>query len=331
MNAGSLTPSQMAGQRLMVGFDGTAFNSDLQWLVTDLQVGGLILFSRNIEAPAQVAELCRSAQECAADCGQPPLFIGIDQEGGQVARLKKPFTEFPGNPAMAGEADADHFAAVTAAELRQVGINMNMAPVLDVAPRGFGSIMESRAFGGDPERVSRLGCRVIAGLQAGGVLSVAKHFPGIGRTILDSHVDLPVVDLEMADLDAMELPPFRAALDAGVAGVMLSHILYRSIDPDWPASLSIAIARDLLRGRMGYEGLVLTDDLDMGAVNDRFGIDAMVRQILRAEIDIMLICHKGPNIGRAHEILVAEIEGGGQVTAASAAACRRILKRKAAL
>lgn len=328
MTLNGYSPEQMAGQRLMVGFDGTDFDRDLAFLIEEFKVGGIILFSRNIQTPDQVAELCRSAQECAAACGQPGLFIAVDQEGGVVARLRKPFTEFPGNPAMAGEADADRFAAVTAAELRQVGINMNMAPVLDVAPEGFGSIMERRAFGSDPAWVSRLGCRVIRGLQEGGVLAVAKHFPGIGRTILDSHLDLPSADLGMDELEAMELPPFAAAFREGVAGVMLSHILYRGIDPVWPASLSVRIARDLLRERMGFEGLVLTDDLDMGAVNKHFGIEEMVERIVAAGIDIVLICHKGPNIGRAYDRLLEKTMAEAR---ASAASVDRILRKKQSL
>ncbi|WP_373501239.1 glycoside hydrolase family 3 protein [Desulfococcus sp.] len=328
MTVNGYSPEQMAGQRLMAGFDGTDFDGDLAFLIEDLKVGGIILFSRNIGTPQQVADLCRSAQECAAGCGQPGLFIAVDQEGGPVARLKRPFTEFPGNPAMTGEADADRFAAVTASELTQVGINMNMAPVLDVAPEGFGSIMETRAFGHDPEWVSRMGCRVIRGLQAGGVMAVAKHFPGIGRTTLDSHLDLPVVDLGMADLEALELPPFAAAFNEGVSGVMLSHILYRGIDPVWPASLSVRIARDLLRGRMGFEGLVLTDDLDMGAVGNHYGIDDMIRRIVAAEIDIVLICHKGPNIARAYDRLLAETQADGR---ASIASFHRIMQKKQAL
>jgi len=328
MNLDGYTLDQMAGQRLMVGFDGTGFNEDLKFLIEDLKVGGIILFARNIESPAQVAELCRSVQTCADRCGQPRLFIAIDQEGGLVARLKRPFTEFPGNPAMTGTDDADHFAAVTAAELKRVGINMNMAPVLDVAPRGFGSVMEGRAFGHDPTWVARMGCRVILGLQAGGVMAVAKHFPGIGRTVLDSHLALPVVDLDPADLEAVDLPPFSAAVEASVSGVMLSHILYRKIDPEWPASLSVRIAKDLLRSRMGFKGLVLTDDLDMGAVSRHFGISEIIQRIVLADIDIALICHKGPNIVQAFEDLVKVVGAGIQSDRAPGFSFRRILMKK---
>lgn len=328
MNLEKYSPEQIAGQRLMVGFDGTDFEKDLKFLIEDLKIGGIILFARNIESPAQLTELCSTAQQCAAGCGQPKLFIAVDQEGGPVARLKEPFTEFPGNPSMASAADADHFAAVTAAELKQVGINMNMAPVLDVAPLGFGSIMESRAFGHDPGWVSLLGCQVIRGLEAGGVMAVAKHFPGIGRTVLDSHLDLPVADLDPADLEAVDLPPFAAAFHTGVTGVMLSHILYPKLDARWPASLSVSIARDLLRGRMGFSGLVLTDDLDMGAVSRHFEIDDIIHRIVTAEIDIVLICHKGPNIERAYENLLKETRIGGRPTDPATASFRRIMAKK---
>ncbi|MDX9818902.1 MAG: beta-N-acetylhexosaminidase [Desulfococcus multivorans] len=328
MNAEDYTPEQMAGQRLMVGFDGTTFNAELKFLIEDLKVGGIILFARNIESPAQVAELCRSVQVCANGCGQPPLFIAVDQEGGLVARLKRPFTEFPGNAAMTGVEDADHFAAVTAAELKSVGINMNMAPVLDVAPLGFGSVMEGRAFGHDPAWVARLGCHVIKGLQAGGIMAVAKHFPGIGRTLLDSHLALPMVDLDPTDIETVDLPPFVAAVEASVSGVMLSHILYRKIDPKWPASLSVRIARDLLRSRMGFGGLVLTDDLDMGAVNRHFGISEIIQRIVLADIDIALICHKSPKIVQAYENLVKVMDADLQADLAPTSSLRRILMKK---
>ncbi|MGD9359571.1 MAG: glycoside hydrolase family 3 N-terminal domain-containing protein, partial [Desulfobacterales bacterium] len=156
---------QLAGQRLMVGFDGTDLNADLKFLIKRLKSGGIILFSRNIETPDQIKHLCNEVQNYAQRCGQPPLFIAIDQEGGQVARLKEPFSQFPGNPHMANEKDAVQFAETTAAELARVGINMNMAPVLDIAPETINSIMAERAFGADPAWVTRLGIKVIEHLQ----------------------------------------------------------------------------------------------------------------------------------------------------------------------
>jgi len=289
---------QLAGQRLMVGFDGTALNADLKALITTLKVGGLILFARNVETPDQIRNLCADAQAFAADCGQPPLFIAIDQEGGQVARLKPPFTQFPEKPPLKSEADAAKFARITARELLDAGINMNMAPVMDVADPTIDSVMLKRAFSHDPDIVAKIGAKVIAGLQKGRVMAVAKHFPGIGRTTLDSHIDQPILDADIEKLQ-VDLAPFAAAMDSRVAGMMLSHIRYSALDPDLPASLSAKIARDLLRNRMGYDGLVLTDDLDMGAISNYFDIGTAVDCILTADIDLILICHKGPAQGRA--------------------------------
>ena len=289
----------MAGQRLMVGFDGTVFSDDLKFLIGTLQVGGLILFSRNLTSPEQIRQLCRDCQACADRFGLPPLFIAIDQEGGQVARLKPPFTQFAGNPAMKHPEDAVYFARVTAMELKHLGVNMNMAPVLDVAPDGVDSIMAGRAFGSDPGWVASMGMTVIDHLQQRGIMAVAKHFPGIGRTVLDSHLALPDLDVDAKALTGFDLIPFQSAIQGNVAGIMLSHIRYTGIDPVWPASLSPAITADLLRRKMAYDGVVMTDDLDMGAIKPSHDIDTAVGQILMADVDIALICHKGPDIEAA--------------------------------
>lgn len=289
----------MAGQRMMAGFDGTDFNDDLRFLIETLRVGGLILFSRNLGTPEQVRGLCRDCQMCADRCGLPPLFIAIDQEGGQVARLRAPFTQFPGNPAMHDPTDAIHFARVTAMELKQVGVNMNMAPVLDVTPHGGDSIMAGRAFGSDPGWVSTMGATVIDHFQRRGVMAVAKHFPGIGRTVLDSHRALPDLAVDLKALSEVDLIPFEAAIRGMVAGIMLSHVRYTGIDPVWPASLSPAVTADLLRHQLGYNGVVMTDDLDMGAIKPGYDLDTAIGQIMLADVDIALICHKGPDIEAA--------------------------------
>jgi beta-N-acetylhexosaminidase len=267
-------------------------------------------------------------QNHAQDSGLPPLFIAIDQEGGSVARLGPPFTRFPGNPAIRDAADAERFARITAIELAWVGINMNLAPVLDAAPEGFDSIMGQRVFSSDPQRVAELGRVVIAGLQAGGVMAVAKHFPGIGRTRLDSHLDLPRLDADLDSLEAYDLIPFQAAIQQQVAGVMLSHILYSGLDAQWPASLSTAIARDLLRKRMGFDGVVLTDDLEMGAIARHYGFDAAVRQVLRAQVDVALICHSAQLLRRAHAILVRKIGESEKRRVDAEASIGRILALK---
>jgi len=304
-----LTPSTafLAGQRLMVGFEGTEPSARLAQLVQKMQVAGIILFSCNVESPKQLRRLCGYAQDCARSAGLPPLLIAVDQEGGPVARLREPWTRFPAASHMNTDEAASDFAATTAAELSEAGINMNMAPVLDVAPQGLQSIMAERSYGSDPERVASLGAIVIEEFQRRNLMAVAKHFPGIGRTVLDSHLDMPVLDVDLDLLRRADLVPFRTAVQCDVTGMMLSHIFYPCIDPQWPASLSPKIARDLLRGELRYGGLVLTDDLDMGAIEKHYGIRTVIEQTLQADIDLALICHEGPNIDAAFEFFQRRI------------------------
>jgi beta-N-acetylhexosaminidase len=328
MQTKTLSNRQLAGQRLMVGFNGTRLNENLKFLIGRLKVGGIIFFSRNLQAPDQINDLCFEIQKYAQICGQPPLFLAIDQEGGKVARLKEPFTLFPGNPHMRSTEDAIRFAEITAAELRRVGINMNMAPVLDVAPDKTDSIMADRAFGGDPDWVSRLGVKVVEYFQRNNIIAVAKHFPGIGRTSLDSHLDLPILDDDLSVIEQFDLIPFKASIEFGVSALMLSHIFYTKLDSQWPASLSSHIARDLLRKRLGFDNIVLTDDLDMGAIAKHYDLRASIRQILAADIDIALICHQGPNIEIAYEEILRGISESSELKAKGIESVQRIERLK---
>jgi beta-N-acetylhexosaminidase len=328
MDIKNFSDEQMAGQRLMVGFEGTQLDEDLKFLIGDLKAGGIIFFTHNIETPDQVKNLCSAVQEYARMNGQPPLMIAIDQEGGEVARLKEPFSQFPGNSAMKGVADAVDFAQTTAAELTEAGINMNLAPVMDVAPEEIDSIMATRSFGRDPGWVCKLGLAVISHLQQNNIMAVAKHFPGIGRTIADSHIDLPSCQYELAELESFDLIPFAASIAGNVAGIMLSHVIYEKIDPCWPASLSQRIALELLRQRMRFAGISMTDDLDMGAINKHYDIQTAVRQILQAGIDITLICHKGPNIEMAYKEILRLLRGAPEIKAMGIESVKRIMALK---
>ena len=328
MNPETFSVEQLAGQRLMVGFEGKQFNQDLKFLIRDLKVGGIILFSQNTETPAQVKKLCEAVQEYARLNEQPPLIIAIDQEGGQVARLKEPFSQFPGNPAMKDVKDAILFAETTAAEFTRAGINMNLAPVMDVAPREIASIMAERAFGHDPKWVSKLGLTIISHLQRHHIMAVAKHFPGIGRTVADSHVDLPSCEHDLAELKSCDLIPFADSIAQEVAGIMLSHVIYQKIDPQWPASLSTQIAQNLLRERMRFSGISMTDDLDMGAIKKHYDIKTAIRQILQAGIDLALVCHKGPNIAIAYQQIVDGLRLSRESKAMGIASVKRILTLK---
>lgn len=318
--------SDLAGQRLMLGFDGQTLNRELKHLIKEYRTGGIILFRSNIESAEQLRRLCMDARKYARDQGLPDLFVAVDQEGGQVARLRKPFTEFPGNPHMKTLDDAREFARITASELSDMGINMNMAPVMDVAPPDVDSVMKGRVFTGDANRVSQLGTVVIQELQKGGIMAVAKHFPGIGRTIKDSHFFLPELDAELSDLKRTDLIPFEAAKKAQVSGIMLSHIFYPKLDPDWQASLSRAIAYDLLRKDMGYQGLVMTDDLDMKAISH--DMDTCIHRIMAAQIDMALVCHAGPNIAEARNAVMQYLEKDRALFQSGRTCVKRILAAK---
>lgn len=329
MDLSTLTPQQIAGQRIIAGFRGTVINKELKHLISTVKVGGIILFSRNIENAAQLNKLCADAQAYAASIGQPPLLIAVDQEGGAVARLRAPeFTEFSGAPAMKDIADAISFSDITAAELNSAGINMNMAPVLDVAPIGVDSIMADRIFGRDPERVSEMGAAIIDRLQQYRIMAVAKHFPGIGRTTADSHIDRPDLDVSLAELESFDLIPFKAAIAHHVSGIMLSHIRYTTIDPEWPASLSTKIALSLLRNQLGYTGLVMTDDLDMGAIRNHYNSQTVIRRILDSNIDIALICHTTSFIETAAEIIADDFTKCESENSRHLAALGRIMQLK---
>jgi len=323
-----LSMEQLAGQRLMVGFEGKQLDAELKFLIRDLRVGGIILFSQNVETPVQVKKLCSAAQDYARSIGQPQLLIAIDQEGGPVARLKEPFTQFPGNASMKDVADAVYFAQKTAAELAEAGINMNLAPVMDVAPKDIGSIMAGRSFGQDPAWVSKMGLTIISQLQQNNIMAVAKHFPGIGRTIADSHIELPSCEYDLAELENYDLIPFADSIDTGVAGIMLSHVIYTKIDPQWPASLSRLIALNLLRKRMRFCGISMTDDLDMGAIARHYDIVTAIGQILQAGIDMTLICHKGPNIEHAYKEILLRLRGSEEIEAMGLESGRRIMALK---
>lgn len=325
----SFTDEQCAGQRMIVGFDGTEFNDDLEFLICDLKVGGIILFARNIMIPDQVEKLCADVQVFAKKCEQPALFIAIDQEGGVVSRLKEPFTQFPsGNPGMKTVDDAVAFARITADELNGIGVNMNMAPVLDVQPADFESVMEKRVFPGNEKFIATMGSAMISEFQDNGIMAVAKHFPGIGRTTLDSHLILPELDCDYDEFRKKDLLPFEQSIKDNVAGMMMSHIQYNFIDPDWPASLSVKVVKGLLRTQLNYQGVVMTDDLDMKAV--KTDIRTSVNRIIEAEVDIALICHKGEDIENAFNTFLHDIKKSEENRQQSLKSVERVmaLKRK---
>ncbi len=294
------------GQRFMVGFEGLAASSDVKALIRDFGVAHVILFARNVEGPEQVAELVRELQSTARDAGhERPLVVAVDQEGGRVARLREPWTVWPSARAVGqtgSEKTARAMGAALAEELSACGIALNFAPCVDVDTNPKNPVIGDRSLGDDPGLVGRLGAAMIQGLQDGGVAACAKHFPGHGDTDVDSHLDLPVLDHPRSRLDEVELPPFRAAIEAGVATVITSHVLFRELDENLPASLSTPLTRGLLRDEMGFDGVVVTDDLEMKAVAKRWTPAEIAVLAAKAGADVLAFC-------RNHDGQVAALEG----------------------
>jgi len=258
---------------MVIGFDGTTVDAELRQMITDYHIGGVILFARNIESPAQVVALTNELQNIALESGNPGLFIAIDQEGGRVARFteEKGFTEFPSAMALTATGDpqnAYRVAAAMAAEMRAVGINVDFAPDLDVNNNPANPVIGIRSFSSDPQKVAEYGLAFARGLQENGVLAFGKHFPGHGDTGVDSHIDLPLVPYDRTRLDQIELVPFRAAIAADFAGIMSAHVTFPAIDPTpgLAATLSHPVLTGLLRQELGYQGLIATDSLEMGAL-----------------------------------------------------------------
>jgi beta-N-acetylhexosaminidase len=288
------------GRLFMSGMPGPLLDPGTQRLIADHGLGGVILFSRNIDSPKQLAALCRDLQNCALEHHGRRLFIAVDQEGGRVARLQKPFAVFPGNESIGQDPDAEgrarEFGRITALEMALVGLNMDLAPVVDVRCGELDGHLAGRVFGADPSLVGRLGAAVVRSLQEHGIMAVAKHFPGLGRAPADPHKELPTIPADVREMEQVHLPPFASAAEAGVSAIMTSHAVYPALDPDLPATLSRRILTDLLRDQLGFRGLAITDDLEMGAIAGRWGAAEAAALAFGAGADVLLICRDQRNV-----------------------------------
>jgi beta-N-acetylhexosaminidase len=279
-----------AGRLAIVGFTGTSVPDDLRRLVAEFDIGGVIYFARNIVEPRQVAELSREVASLTRDW---PIWISVDQEGGRVARLKRPFTEWPPMVTLGRSGDETlvaRFASALAAELQAVGINLDYAPVLDIWTNPKNQVIGDRALADRAEAVARLGRVMIRTLQDAGVAACGKHFPGHGDTVADSHDELPFVEQPPDRLQAVELEPFRAAIEEGVATVMTAHVLVPSVDEHRPASLSPVLVDGWLKRDLQFGGVVTCDDLGMKAVATR-PMGEITIDALNAGNDIVLMCN----------------------------------------
>jgi beta-N-acetylhexosaminidase len=303
--------SREIGQLLIGSFPGGSVPPELRSVAREFNFGGAILFGRNVEAPEQVAELAADVEALGRGA---PSWVSVDQEGGRVARLKEPFTRWPPMAVLGrakSDALADRFGRALARELKAVGITLDYAPVLDIHTNPKNAVIGDRALAEKADEVARLGRVIIRALQSEGVAACGKHFPGHGDTSTDSHVELPLVEHPPDRLRAVEFEPFRAAIREQVAFIMTAHVLVPAIDEERPATLSPSIVRDILRDELGFEGVILSDDLEMKAVSARTPVPMAAVQAIKAGCDGVLVCSGDVDLQAATlEVLVRAVESG---------------------
>lgn len=313
----------------MAGIPGPTLDDSTKQLIVEYGVHHFIIFKRNVINPPQLTTLCAELIRYCLDHGQTEPLIAIDQEGGTVARLPLPFQQFDHARAYGDHPQAEEqikaYATACAADLMSCGINMNFAPVLDVCPTGQNCFMEQRALGSDPHKVARLGSLIIETLQDKGVAACGKHFPGLGQGVIDPHLQLPTVSKSAAAIKAEDLLPFHKAIASGVAAIMTSHILYTSLDKENLATMSPAILTDLLRTELGYDGLLVTDDLEMGAIENDISVPQAALRAIQAGADLMLICHDHDKVRQTCTLLQNQLTAGRLAKSRLAQANRRIL------
>ena len=305
------------GQLLIGCLPGTTIPAEMRSLAREFGLGGVTLFGRNIEAPEQIAELSHDLQSLAGDL---PLWVAIDQEGGRVARLRSPFTVWPPVATLGRSGDvalARRFAAAVAAELKAVGITLDYAPVLDIHTNPKNPVIGDRALAEDADTVAKLGAAIVKSLQENGVAACGKHFPGHGDTGVDSHHELPVIEHPPDRIRRVECVPFRAAIEADVAFMMTAHVLVPAFDEEKPATLSRRIVYDLLRDELDFNGVILSDDLEMKALAASYSVADAAIGAIEAGCDGVLICRalsedRGRDVdvqATALEALVHAVEG----------------------
>lgn len=289
----SMTLDEKVGQLVIAGFSGHTANMDLENLIKKYHVGGFILFKKNIKNVSQTLNLINSIKETNS-ANKIPVFISVDEEGGRISRMPDEFTNIPSSQdvgAKNNEVLSYDIGRALGNMIGQLGFNMDFAPVLDIYSNPGNKVIGDRALGSHPDTVKRLGVSTMKGLQSQNVIPVVKHFPGHGDTLEDSHVGLPVVNYDLERLQNFEFIPFDYAIQSNADAVMIAHILMEKIDSIYPASMSDKIVTNILRQSMGFKGVILTDDLTMGAIQNNYVIENAAIKSINAGCDILLVCH----------------------------------------
>lgn len=333
-----LSVEQKVGQLLVAGIEGTQPGEDAVQAIQNYQVGGVILFGRNVESVGQLCALTNGLKQLNGE--HVPLFLCVDQEGGRVDRMPPEVVRTPSawqvGETLDPEGVGTAYGALLAEECEAFGFNVNFAPCLDIWSNPENTVIGDRAFSNDVEWTALFGQCAVEGIQKEkNVVPVIKHFPGHGDTAVDSHEALPVVSKTLDELRQSELMPFEMALHperytGGTAApaVMVGHIRMDGVDPNVPATLSNKVVTELLREEIGFDGVVFTDDLTMKAITDAYGVgDAAVRAV-EAGCDVLLVCHGEENLTLAREALLEAVESGRISDARLDKSVRRILKLK---
>lgn len=301
----AMTTEEKVGQLLIAGFYETQAGEEARSYLQDCHVGGLILYGRNVESAQQLTDLTNGLKALAGD--GVPLFLSTDQEGGLVERMPPEIQRLPNAYDVS---DPASFGAALGAECAAFGLNTDFAPVMDIWSNPNNTVIGKRAFGSDAETVTERGLACLTAMEESGTIPVIKHFPGHGDTDTDSHVGLPVVDKTREELLEMELLPFQTAIDAGAPAVMVGHILMTQIDPDRPATLSYEVVTSLLREELGFDGVVFTDDLTMGAITQNYGLGEAAVLAVEAGCDVLLVCHEAGSVEEVYTALLDAVDTG---------------------
>ncbi|MGI8909689.1 MAG: glycoside hydrolase family 3 N-terminal domain-containing protein [Rubrobacteraceae bacterium] len=318
---------EMVGQMFVVSVGGTGTDQYIEEMVRNRNVGGVILFEYNMESEAQTRKFVSSLQELSLETEPAvPLFVAVDQEGGDVAHAPWVAPQ-PAAAEIGARGDVREARAVSekmGRQLRRAGVNMDLAPVVDT---GFGAAIGSRSFGEDPELVAKMGAASVEGFERAGLVSAAKHFPNHGPATTDSHEGLPIVRHDMATVRFRDLPPFEAAIEAGVPMVMMGHLVYPAIDPERPASLSPEAYR-LLREDLDFDGVAVTDDVAMaGATGGGTPARAAVRAV-KAGADLLIVSSPQPQQAAAYDAVLAAVEDGEIPRSRIRASVERVMEVK---
>ncbi|QGU96866.1 beta-N-acetylhexosaminidase [Clostridium bovifaecis] len=288
-----MTLDEKIGQMVIVGIEGYNLNNNTKSLIEKYKVGGIVLFGSNIQGSEQLLDLVNSLKKENLK-NKIPLFLSVDEEGGKITRMPKEFKRFPNNKAIGKINDmelSNNIGRTIGDEIKSFGFNMDFAPVLDINSNPKNPVIGSRSFGANPDVVSNLGIETMKGIQSENVIPVVKHFPGHGDTSVDSHIGLPTVNNDLNRLQSFELIPFAEAIEKSADAVMIAHILLPKIDKENPSSMSKIIITDILRADLKFNGVVITDDMTMGAITKNYNISKAAIKSVEAGSDVILVCH----------------------------------------